>query len=320
MSALRTSPLFFGALAIALTLGVAPPAFAAGSAQDKAAAKAAWQEGKKLASQKKYDDAIAKLGEADRLDPKAQYKLDLARALEASGKLTETLEVTDAIAAVDEPNSKQIKAAAQKLSEKVTPRVPTIAVDVGAVEGATATIDGESVKIGDAVKRNPGSHEVKAEAPSYTPASKTVNVGEGEKVTVKLVLQPGATMADKPEEKTERKGGTMWPAGLAFGVGAAGITVGTIFGILAFKATSDVQAHCKGNLCPKSELDNITTAKTDGNVSTVGFVVGGVGLATGLILALTVGRGSSAPSDKDKKSAWIRPLLGPGYVGATGAF
>ena len=321
MSALRTWSPLFAMVSIAATIGLASPAIATPSAQDKASAKASWQQGKKLASQKKFDDAVAALGDADRLDPKAQYKLDLARALEGAGKLVEALEVTDAIAKLDEPNSKQIKVAAQKLASGVEPRVPSIAVDVGGVEGATATIDGESVKIGDAVKRDPGAHEVKAEAPSYQAATKSVTVGEGEKVTVKLVLQPGATMTASNDEPEKKHGGNMWPAGISFGVGAVGIGLGTVFGILAFKATSDVQSHCKGNVCPKSQEGNIKTARTDGNVSTAGFVIGGVGLAAGIVLALTVGRGSSEPAKDEKpKSATVTPLLGPGYLGAAGTF
>ncbi len=306
-------------LGVALAFGAALPALAAPSASDKASAKTAWNKGKKLAAQKKYQDAIESFREADGLDPKTQYRLDLARALADTGKLVEATELCETIGGMSEANATQQKAAASKLAEKLAPRVPHIRIEVSGPTDVTAKIDGEEVQVGQDLKRDPGTHVVKAEAPGYRPSTKDVVLNEGQKETVKLTLAAEVVMAKGGDEE-KHSGGTMWPAGVAFGVGAAGIGLGTVFGILAFKATGDVQSRCKGNVCPATETDNIIVAKTDGNVSTAGFVVGGVGLAAGLILALTVGRGSSDSAEKKDKAAHVEPMFGPNGVGVAGSF
>ena len=248
-----------------------------------------------------------------------QYKLDLARTLADTGKLVEATELCEAIGGMEEANAKPQKAAASKLAEKLALRVPHLRIEVTGPTDVTAKIDGEEVQVGQDLKRDPGTHVVKAEAPGYRTATKDVALAEGQKQTVTLALAAEVVMA-KSGEEAKHSGGTIWPAGVAFGVGAAGIGLGTVFGILAFKATGDVQAQCKGNVCPASETDHLIVAKTDGNVSTAGFVVGGVGLAAGLVLALTVGRGSSDSSEKKDKSAHVVPMFGPNGVGVAGTF
>lgn len=302
-----------------LALSVSSSALASPSAQDKATAKTSWNKGKKLASQGKYEDAIEQFRVADGLDPKAQYKLDLARALADTGKLVEASDLCGEIASSDEGNAKQEKSAAKKLADKLASRVPHLRVEVVGPPSATVKIDGDEIPMGKDVPRDPGAHVVRAEADGYRTATKDVTLAEGAKETVKMSLAAEVVMAKSSGEE-HHGGGTMVPAGIAFGVGAAGIGVGTVFGILAFKATSDVQSRCKGNVCPASEESNIITARTDGNVSTAGFVIGGVGLAAGLVLALTVGRGSSSSDEKKDKDAEIVPLIGPGSFGVAGRF
>lgn len=308
-------------MGVALALALSSQAIAAPSSQDKATAKAAWNKGKKLAAQKKYEDAIESFRIADGLDPKTQYKLDLARALADTGKLVEASDLCDEIAGMEEPSSKQQKQAAEKLAEKLAPRLPHLRVEVSGPARAIVKVDGEEVPAGKDLKRDPGTHSVKAEADGYRAATKDVTLTEGQKATVELSLAAEVVMA-KGDEGGKKSGGTMVPAGIAFGIGAAGIGVGTVFGILAFKATGDVQSHCKGNVCPPSEAGNIVTAKTDGNVSTAGFVIGGVGLAAGLVLALTVGRGSGSSDEKKDKDRTVTlvPSIGPGTVGVAGTF
>ena len=50
------------------------------------------------------------------------------------------------------------------------------------------------------------------------------------------------------------------------------------------------------------------------NLSTAGFVAGGVLAATGIVLVVTAPRGGPATE------AWVAPAIGPGFVGAQGRF
>jgi hypothetical protein len=101
---------------------------------------------------------------------------------------------------------------------------------------------------------------------------------------------------------------------IALGVGAVGLGIGIVGGAVALGAKGDLDRLCptKAN-CPKGTLDSANTAAA---VSTVGFIVGGVGIAAGVIFLLLPASKSDAP----KAARWIRPYAGFGEAGVVGAF
>jgi hypothetical protein len=104
---------------------------------------------------------------------------------------------------------------------------------------------------------------------------------------------------------------------VALGIGGAGVVVGSIFGGLALGKKSSLDDACKvKSNCPANAQDDIDALHTDATVSTVGFVVGGVGLAAGLIVLLTTS--SSAPHATTGFA--VHPVVTPGSVGAWGSF
>jgi hypothetical protein len=98
---------------------------------------------------------------------------------------------------------------------------------------------------------------------------------------------PPPAMNQPPPADTKRQPANHVPAYAAFGVGAVGIVVGTITGILASGKKGDLDDACVNKVCPASQQDTIDSGKTLGTVSTVGFVVGAVGAVAGLVLYLT---------------------------------
>jgi hypothetical protein len=111
----------------------------------------------------------------------------------------------------------------------------------------------------------------------------------------------------------EPAGSSRLPAIVAFSVGGAGVAVGGIFGGLALAKQSDLDAGCKNRQCPPSSSGDISSLKSTSLVSTIGFAVGGVGIATGVVLLMV--RGSSS-----KDAASISPYLGAGQAGLLGTF
>src|SRR5262249_32129947 len=118
------------------------------------------------------------------------------------------------------------------------------------------------------------------------------------------------------------------------GVGGAGIALGSIFGALALGRRSTLDSACnpKAN-CPIESQPDIDSLHSFATVSTVGFAVGGVGLATGLIVLLTsksqagaeVKSASSAPSaggepDRSLTRLSVTPFVGPRSFGVEGSF
>jgi hypothetical protein len=319
MKIVRRSVAFLSAL---LFLVLTTSASAAPTPKERAQAKSAWMKGKRLVTQEKKDEAVESLRIAVELDPKAQYQLDLARALVEIKALVEARELCDAIAETKEPNTQKAKQVAASLKKDLEPRIPTITVILtGDAANATATINGESVGLGKPLPFDPGVYTVRARVRDNPEVSERVELREREKKTV--TLDPTSTEAPKPPTEEASSGGNMLPAAIAYGVGGAALIAGGVTGFLAFQKTDEVQELCGGNDCPPEFAGDVATAQDLGTASTVLFAVGGLGVAAGLILTFTVGLGGDAADEKkdEKKSeAWVRPIIGPGQLGLYGAF
>lgn len=105
---------------------------------------------------------------------------------------------------------------------------------------------------------------------------------------------------------------------VAYGVGAMGLGVGVSAGLVTLgKRSNLVTEGCSSDgVCPRgrqidaSELDRYNTWRT---ITTVGFIVGGVGVATGVTLSLTRPKKSEVTSQ-------LALYLAPGTVEARGTF
>lgn len=310
------------ALAVAIGLLIVPLGVeAAPTPKERAQASTAWTAGKRLVSQKKLSEAVESFRRANELDPKAQYQLDLARALAASKSLVEAQQLCDAISASKEPNIQRVKTAAATLKTDLDARVPTIQVEVTGNGAASAlvTVDGETVQVGKDLPYDPGPHTVKARVGQDPEVSEQIDLGERQHRVVSLTL--GKPVAEKPPEEKSSGGGNMAPAAVLYGVGGAALVAGGVLGGLAFKQTSDTEDLCGGTTCPPQYADDVALAQDYGTASTVLFAAGGLAVAAAVILTFTVGLDSGDDDEKkDEKAAWVRPLVGPGHVGLYGAF
>jgi hypothetical protein len=153
---------------------------------------------------------------------------------------------------------------------------------------------------GQAVTMNAGTHTFHFEGTDGTSIDEQVLVKEGEKnQTVAAVL--GAAPAPTPPpsqgaESPSNSGGTSRPwrtVGWALGgVGVVGLGIGTAFGIIAIGDKS--AAHCNANnVCDPGTVSGIKSAAL---VSDVGWIAGGVLLASGAALVLFAPRESHEPA------------------------
>ncbi len=101
-----------------------------------------------------------------------------------------------------------------------------------------------------------------------------------------------------------------------FVVGGAGLALGAVTGLLAMSKHSTLTSECTNayGWCPPSAQADLDSYHTMGTLSTVGFIVGGVGVAAGAIFLIT------APKSAPAKAASILPTFGPGGIGAFGRF
>jgi hypothetical protein len=205
----------------------------------------------------------------------------------------------------------------------------------GDVVEVNVEVDGKpATKLGlSALTLNPGKHTLHFSAESFGVADTTILLREGEKNRQERVaLNPSSTSASVTTPPTNESHTTDTPpptqeapttpgqgqrmAGIVVGgVGVVGIVVGSVFGGLAISKWNSAKADCGAWCGPSAPAqDEKATASTDGTISTVAFIAGGVALAAGIVLFVT------APRKKATDAAWIGVVSGPGSTSLMGRF
>ncbi len=129
----------------------------------------------------------------------------------------------------------------------------------------------------------------------------------------------------RPEIAAKTETPSYTAAAITAGVGVAGIALGTIFGVAAIDNKANLSKNCDaGKTCPSSEQGEITAFSRNGTISTIGFAVGGAGLALGTYFFFHE-RSKEGPEHPTKepaptKHATITPWLGLGAAGVSGSF
>jgi hypothetical protein len=335
------STYLFPAALIAALLNATPVRAGSG---DVAAAQALFDQGKKLMAANKFAEACPKLEESYRLDPALGTVLNLANCYESQGRLASAwsrfIEAQDMAQAGGHASAQQV---ARDRAAKLAPRLSHLVIDAttsASVAGLEIKRDG--VVIGNAqwgvpIPADAGSHAVTAAAPGYTTweskvelaanaATATVHVPalEAEPVAAPSSVPVASSSSTTPSSEsaqpaplapdasnTSGLGSQRTWALVAGGAGVAGIAVGTIFGLMSKAKHDDADAICPGGDCGTNQegVDRWNDARSAGNVSTVAFIIGGAGLATGAVLWLTAKPASAetatAAVSAGPSSLWI---------------
>jgi hypothetical protein len=329
--ALRLVRASLPAIAIALV--------AAGAhAQDgtKAASVLAYDEAERLMAEGKLADACLKYAESERLDPQLGTLLHLADCFERNGQTASAWASFREAAELAEKRDDPRRETAEQRIANLMPRLSKLQIEVAAgTDQTTLQIKRDNVVVGSAlwgapVPTDPGPHTITASAPglrSWTgnaivkaDGSTTIvqvpalesEVPKSPETSATPTTQTPTTRADARPETTPQtdqpssSGPRRWPALVAGGVGLVGIGVGTAFGLISKGKGEDADAFCDGTACTDQRGVTLKDeAITAGNVSTVAFIVGGVGLAAGAILWFT------APSESPTTASRLRVGVGP---------
>jgi len=322
------------------------------SAADMGAARALGQDGVKLAESGNCEEAVDKLTRAEKIFHAPTTLARLGECQVQMGKLVEGTENLNRVSRENlAPNAptafKDAQERARKVLAEAKPRIAKLKIAVAAPAGAqfVVKLDGEPVPTANLNTNrptDPGEHVVEASGPGYKVAIAKVRLAEGAQDSVALTLEvdpnapkappptPGGTLAppatgQAPESPAPPN---RVPAYVALGVGAVGLGVGAVFGIVALGKKSDLDGACSNKVCPSSaQQDTIDSGKTAGTVSTIGFAVGIVGAGVGTYLLLTSGssaRSSAATTANPLRvrvgSARIEPTLSTERVGLAGTF
>jgi hypothetical protein len=252
-----------------------------------------------------------------------------ARALEGLGRLLEArdvfVEVTHLPTRPDEPAVfTSARDAARTEAEALAKRVPTLTFVVSGVPETTplrVALDGAIVKAETARlprKVNPGSHAISVSAPGFEPATEQVTIGEGEDRRVEIQLRPSSG-GTGPEPLAQRSatGGSSPPvlAIVATGVGVVGLVVGVVAGVAGSSKHSTLSGECDAanGTCPPSAASDLDTFHSLRTVSTVGYVVGALGLVAGGVLFFALPTSKEAPASTGL-------YVGPASCGLAGTF
>jgi len=319
----------------------APGVVLAQSDSDRATARELGQTGQAALDAHDWKRAEDDFRRADALFHAPTLSLGLARAQAGQGRVVEAWENYHRIILENNTSSPVFtKAVADAQAEigSVENRRARVTITAPGADAPKVTIDDVPVRVealGIVRMIDPGAHVFKATADGYRTATQSSTIPEGGSQNVTLTLEkdtsaPGAAVVPAPGAVTPPTGttpgadtssgggsGMKTAAFVAFGVGGAGLIEGIITGIVALGKHSDLSGECKPTCTTTSEDSTLSSYHTVGALSTVGFVVAGVGVAAGVTLFLVAPKGTpSAPAT----GFHVTPYLGLGSAGAVGTF
>lgn len=269
-----------------------------------------------------------------------------AQSLRRDGKLAEAREQLRSCSESKCPGL--VSADCIKRLDELENAQPTVIFDVFDTSGKEVNdvrvlIDGHPLLDrldGTAINVDPGEHELVFEAAARPEVSKKIVFREGEKLRhlrVTVAALPGSEPEAAPAPATGSAPAAMperarssGSAGRAIGyvvggVGVAGLAVGGVFGYLTMSAKQRQVDKCESpskcsDYAGASTAHNAAT--TDGTISTVAFIAGGVAAATGLVLVLTAKPARTASGAAPARSIALVPAVGARGAGLAlrGAF
>jgi hypothetical protein len=272
-----------------------------------------------------YATAVDKLERAFKILEAPSLGLWSARALVKTGRLVQARERYRIVGRIDvSAGELEVQRQAQRdAAAELTALEPRIPFLVLLLEGAspdqvTIDLDGApfaAAMVGEPRPVDPGSHKATGKRGDQRD-EQTIVMAEGEKREVKLHFMPvpaasgagqgaRATPADAPPaavatDSAPRSSTVVRTLGwTALGVGAAGIAVGAITGIMAMNDRSSLRdrgCNLSTNQCPPGFEGDIDAYNDKLTVSTIGLIGGGVLAAAGAIMLLTLPKSESAVS------------------------
>jgi hypothetical protein len=212
--------------------------------------------------------------------------------------------------------------------DEVNARIPTIVFAARDASGAdlsavTIEMDGERLTDrldGAALSVDPGEHVFTFDTPGQPRVTRRLMVQEAVKDRHELVQFGAPRATAQPEAESTGHAargpglGTQRAVALAAaGVGLVGLGLGAAFGAVALSEKSDAEGACPGATCnTQSGSTKWSNAASSGNISTVGLVVGAVGVGAAAVLWFTAPRAGSGQS--------AQVGVGPGVVQLRGTW
>jgi hypothetical protein len=264
---------------------------------------------------------------------------ETAQDLQRSGKLVEAQAQLLTCAASACPTAVRLDCADRLQSvEQALPTVVFTPRDAGggdtsavslAVDGVvqSASLDGTPVAV------DPGTHTFTLILAGRAPVLLRLALKKGDRVRREVVFEATGGTAGASSEG-ELGGGSVGAQGsaqasavltrrigwAAIGAGAAGMTLGTVFGFVALGRRVSLGKACNGSECPDGQEDTIESMHVNAVASNVSFAIGVLGLAAGGVLLFAFPQGFGGGAARDEAGLVVRPWAGLGNLGFAGKF
>jgi hypothetical protein len=298
---------------------------AAARADDGGAAQALFDKGVADLNEGHAGSACPAFAESQRLDPRpgtlfalADCEVALARIASARGHNHAKVGWVSRLPADSQERHAERVALARAQIEALQPKVPTLTLVVApsAPPGLVVERNGvplQGAALGIALPIDPGEHVIVTRAPGVPEERLTITLQEGESKRLELPFRPVPPPPTAPPV-TEQPKTADPPADppsdddasaqrnlgyVAAGIGTMGLVLGAVTGALVLNKKAVVDTECEGHACSAEGKKAADSGQSLATMSTVGFVVGIAGLATGVTLVLT------APSEKNRGAAWL---------------
>ncbi len=298
----------------------APSRARAQSAEDKAAAEAAFEDGKRLMTAHAFAEACPKFAESNRRDPGIGTMLGLADCYEKNGQTASAWASFREAAAAAARKSDRREALARDNAARLEPLLSKILVRVpreADVRGLVVKRDG--VEIGralweDPVPVDPGVHAISATAPGSKRVADHGGRGErswsanGDRSEARARAARarridaggglGSDVRDSPRVRRSRADAAHRGRSRGRGAGVIGVAVGAVLGFVAKSKLdqSNADGHCDTtDFCDPIGSSLRKSAESAATGSTVAFIVGGVFVAAGAVVWFTAPRPDAAP-------------------------
>lgn len=291
---------------VALAFAALAPGIARADGDAVGQADRLFQRGRQAAERGDYAEACLRFEDSYRLDPGVGTLINLGDCEEHLGELQRARDYYGTALSRMNPGDDRIPRVRDRLAgiEQHSARL-TLRLSKDAPEGTVVTVDGAVVD----PRRTPlllakGVHPILVTAVGYRGARYSVGMAEGE--TRALDVTPGAQLetvlpGGSPASAAASTRATwMKPIGIAsLGIGVASAWVGSLAGVEAIDRRDVQRANCNAqNVCNAEGVAAANEGATWAAVSTATFIVGGVLLATGVVMLVwsMVSNRAPAPS------------------------
>ncbi len=280
-------------------------------------ATALFKEGRKLLENGEVAAACEKFEAADALERSLVYELNLGDCREQNGQTASAWAAFLKAAStakqdrdVREDTARKRARALEKRLVKLTIRVP----NDSDIDGLVIKRNDKEIPRGgwnDAVPVDPDEYTITAEAPGRKPWSETIIVKSKDKVIEVPELEHAAHKQHRPKppehhETPPNKNRGLTIALAGFGAGAAAIATG--FAVYSQNVENKADAICPTTMCTDAyAVDLNHTARLDGWIANIGWIVGGASLA-GAGIAWWLGT-------QDRDTVSIVPVIGGDRAG-----